>query len=116
MTVLSEVDSVSRLIGRDSPTDCFPITGGAEIAGPPDCVGGCCGPPSPEAVGSAGPPDGELCAAGGTGTACCSQITGGSKYFFSATLSENFCELNFWVLSKFENQHCHGGSATAEIT
>src|SRR5271166_1134714 len=114
MTVLSEVVSVSRLIGRDSPENCCAV--GAGLTGPPDCVGGCCGLPSAEAVGSAGPPEGGLCGAVGTGTACCSQITGGSRYFFSATLTENFCEMNFCVLSKFENQHCQGGSAIAEIT
>src|SRR5208283_1451087 len=117
MTVLSEVDSVSRLIGRDAATTCCTVVGGAGLAVPPACDAGCCGLASAEAVGSAGPPVvGGFCGAAGAGAACSSQIIGGSRYFFSATLSENFCAVNFCVLSKFENQHCQGGSAIAEIT
>src|SRR5271165_5718929 len=107
MTVLSEVESVSRAIGRCSAIDCITFADGAGLGGPDGGV--CCWPASP-------PPGVRLGEAAGAETAFGSQTTGGSRYFFSPTFTENFCAAYFCVPSILGNQHCKEGSAVALIT
>src|SRR5208283_4021695 len=111
MTVLIDMERVSSVIGRDAAT----FAAAPEPAG---LAAGevCCGLPSPEGVGSAGPPDDGVVRVVPGDAALCSQTTGGRMYFSSPTLTVNFCEAYFCVPATLENQHCQAESEVALIT
>src|SRR5271157_2978407 len=110
MTVLIDMERVSSVIGRDAATF-------AAAPGPAGLAAGevCCGLPSPEGIGSAGPPDGGVVRIIREDAALCSQTTGGRMYFSSPTLTENFCAAYFCVPATSRNQHCQEAPAVALI-
>jgi hypothetical protein len=87
-TVLIDIDSVSSEIGRVAATEALVAPTGPEAGDPDEFCG------SVSAVESAGPPYVDGFAIAFEEVDCCSQIAGGSKYFFSATFTENFCEVD----------------------